>query len=103
MVKNNLSPTSPMPGLSMPRSVSSASNPASQISVPSGHSFAASSTPGLAPRMDRTRIRFVPHSFRVWIAAAEVPPVAMTGSRTMVRSGVFSEEEEEERWLGRLL
>ena len=79
-VKNNRSPTSPNPGFIMPLSLISSSMPASQISVPSGHSFAAFKAPTRAPSTDITIIRPTPHSLRVWIAATQVPPVAMTGS-----------------------
>lgn len=41
IVKNNLSPTSPRPGVIIPRSVTFSSMPATKISTPSGHSFAA--------------------------------------------------------------
>lgn len=30
--------------------------------------------------------RLAPHSIKVWMAAAQVPPVAMMGSRMMARS-----------------
>lgn len=101
MVKNNLSPISPSPGLSIPRSVSSSSTPASQISTPAGHSAAAALTPGRAPRTDNTMMRFAPHSRSVWMAATQVPPVAMTGSRMTARSE--GPEPPAVRWFGRLL
>lgn len=83
IVKNNLSPTSPRPGFNIPVSVNSLSIPASHSSTPSGHSSAARTTPGTAPSTESTMIRCVPHSRSVWMAAAQVPPVAMTGSRMM--------------------
>lgn len=72
----------------MPSGVSSASRAASQISTPAGHSAAARRAPASAPRTPMTRMRWAPHSRRVWMAAALVPPVAMTGSRMMAREDV---------------
>jgi hypothetical protein len=45
-------------------------------------------------------IRCTPHSFSVWIAAADVPPVAMMGSSRMAREGAaeFVEDESEGEW-----
>lgn len=84
-VKNKRSPISPNPGLSIPPPVTPSSTPATQISVPSPHSSAALLTPSLAPSIETTRTRRAPQSRSVWMAAAQVPPVAMTGSRTMAR------------------
>lgn len=86
IVKNNLSPTSPKPGMIIPFPSNSSSKPANQISVPSGHSWLAFSTPGMAPRMAMTITRLTPHSLRVSMAATQVPPVAMTGSRRKATS-----------------
>src|SRR5690606_7887293 len=69
IVKNNLSPMSPSPGLSIPPSEISPSTPAIQISVPSCHSSAALFTPSFAPRMEITTTRRAPQSRSVWIAA----------------------------------
>lgn len=84
-VKNNRSPMSPSPGLIIPRSLSSLSIPPIQISVPSAHSSAAFMTPTWAPRMLIRITRSAPHSLSVCIAAAAVPPVAITGSRSSAR------------------
>jgi len=108
IVKNNLSPTSPKPGLIIPLSLTFSSSPATQISVPSGHSLAALNTPGSAPNTVTTIILLTPHSLSVCIAAAHVPPVAMTGSRSKASSealvlGVLDGELAAGRWYGRLL
>jgi hypothetical protein len=57
-----------------------------------------------------TNMGTAPHSLSVWIAAAAVPPVAITGSRSSARlaAAVFDfvdveEEEEMGRAKGRLL
>lgn len=97
IVKNKRSPTSPRPGFNMPLFVNSLSTPASQISTPSGHSSAARRTPTSAPTTLSTNTFCAPHSLNVWIAAAQVPPVAMTGSRMMARL------DAEPWWFGRLL
>ena len=81
IVMKSLSPTSPKPGVIMPFTLVVLSSPPNQISVPSGHSFAALITPPAAPRTARTMIFSTPQSLRIWMAAAQVPPVAMTGSR----------------------
>lgn len=54
--------------------------------------------------------RSAPHSLSVWIAAAAVPPVAMTGSMSIAKLAAavfilwFTEEEEESgRAKGKLL
>ena len=86
IVKNNLSPTSPSPGLIMPHSLTFSSRPATHISTPSSHSHAALNTPGIAPKTAITITLLTPHSFSVCIAAAQVPPVAITGSRRMASS-----------------
>lgn len=64
-VINNLSPISPTPGVIIPLSSTFPSRPASQTSVPSGHSLAALSTPSLAPKIANTMIFSTPHSFSV--------------------------------------
>jgi hypothetical protein len=103
IVKNNLSPTSPKPGLIIPLSLTSSSNPAIQISTPSSHSPAALTTPGKAPNTATTITLLTPHSLSVWIAAAHVPPVAMTGSKSIASSdaellGVLEGDEAAGRW-----
>lgn len=85
IVKNKRSPTSPNPGTIIPFSLTPSSIPATQISTPSGHSLAALTTPGTAPNTAITITRCTPHSFSVWMAAEQVPPVAMTGSSRMAR------------------
>jgi hypothetical protein len=67
-------------------------------------------TPTWAPRILIRITRSAPHSLSVWIAAAAVPPVAITGSRSSARlaAAVFDlvgveEEEEVGRAKGRLL
>ncbi|KAG4219555.1 hypothetical protein PC116_g31966 [Phytophthora cactorum] len=73
----------------MPLGVSSASTPATHISTASGHSSAARRTPSAAATTDRTMMRLTPHSLRVCMAAAQVPPVAMTGSTTIAKLDAF--------------
>jgi hypothetical protein len=100
-VKNNRSPISPNPGLIIPRSLSSLSIPPIQISVLSAHSSAAFVTPTWAPRILIRITRSAPQSLSVWIAAAAVPPVAITGSMSIARLAAavfvfwFPEEVEE--------
>jgi hypothetical protein len=85
IVRYKRSPMSPSPGLIIPLSFSSSSIPPTQTSVASGHSPAALVTPPAQPKM-LIRITFcTPHSFNDCIAAAAVPPVAMTGSMRMAR------------------
>lgn len=107
LVKNNRSPTSPNPGTIMPLASTCASTPPTQTSTPSLHSSAALLTPASAPSTLMTRTRSTPHSFSVWIAATDVPPVAMMGSRRMARGGAVvaglrvdggCEEEEGGEW-----
>ena len=85
-VPNNLSPTSPIPGLIIPLSSNSSSTPATLTSVLSDHSPATFCNPEAQARTLITMIRWTPHSFNVWMAATAVPPVAMTGSRITARS-----------------
>ena len=84
-VRNSRSPISPKPGLIMPLSFSSLSIPPIHTSVPSAHSSAAFTTPVRAPRILIKMTRSTPHSFRVCMAAAAVPPVAITGSSNIAR------------------
>jgi hypothetical protein len=85
IVKNKRSPTSPSPGLIIPLSFNSSSIPPTQTSVASGHSPAALVTPPAHPRTLIKTTLCTPHSLSVCIAAAAVPPVAITGSRIIAR------------------
>lgn len=88
MVKNSLSPTSPRPGLIIPRSFICPSTPPTQISTDSPpFSSAARFTPCSLPSTLITTTFFTPHSSSVCMAALEVPPVAITGSRSMAMEG----------------
>ncbi len=101
IVKNNLSPTSPRPGIIIPLSLILSSTPASQISTPSSHSVAALTTPGTAPSTAMTMTFLTPHSLSVWIAAAQVPPVAITGSsRKAISEAEVLWLSEGEPWAG---
>jgi hypothetical protein len=86
-VKNNLSPTSPKPGLIIPFSSVSASTPPTQSSTPCGQISEAFCKPAWLARTETAIIRGTPQSRRVSIAAQTVEPVAMMGSMTMARSG----------------
>lgn len=97
-VKNNRSPTSPIPGTIMPFLSHPSSTPPSQISTLAPPSSAARRTPPWLPSTLSIMILSTPHSSRVWMAATAVPPVAMTGSRMMAKGcGVLG------WWEGRLL
>ena len=88
IVKNSRSPISPIPGLIIPLSSISSSQSPTQISTcPSAPSAAALISPGALPSTDITSTFLTPHSSSVWIAATEVPPVAIMGSRRMATSG----------------
>lgn len=91
----------------MPLASTCLSSPPRNTSVASGHSFAALSTPCSAPSTAMTIILCTPHSLRVLMAAAEVPPVAIMGS---IRIASVGAEELEVvavacvgMWYGRLL
>ena len=89
IVKNSLSPTSPRPGLIIPRLSICPSRPPTQISTDSiPFSSAARLTPSSLPSTLITTTFFTPHSISVCIAALEVPPVAITGSKRMAMEGM---------------
>ena len=89
IVKKSLSPTSPRPGVIIPRSFTCLSRSPTQISTDSvPFSSAARLTPSLLPSTLISITCFTPHSSNVCMAALEVPPVAITGSRSMAMSGI---------------
>lgn len=89
IVKNNLSPTSPRPGLIIPRSSTCLSNPPTHTSTDSlPFSSAARVTPSSLPNTLITTTFFTPHSSSVCMAALAVPPVAITGSKSMAMEGI---------------
>ena len=106
MVKNSLSPTSPRPGLIIPRSSTCPSRPPTQTSTDSlPFSSAARLTPSTLPSTLITTTFFTPHSRSVCMAALEVPPVAITGSKSKAieGNGDGSGLTDVGRWYGRLL
>ena len=106
IVKNSLSPTSPRPGLIIPRSFICPSRPPTQTSTDSlPFSSAALLTPSSLPSTLITTTFFTPHSSSVCMAALEVPPVAITGSRRIAIGGIGNGSglTDVGRWYGRLL